>query len=572
VKASEIKDRESFERWLKARPAETGGLESTILAVRIAARMLPLTLRDKSSRDDIRSLPILTAVSLRAIAVARALTLAPARATELQGRASSSAAAYSAASSSAAAYSAASSSAAAYSAAYSAASSSAASSSAAAYSAASSSAADSAADSARSAAYSAARSPIWGAVRADCATIEKSNWESLRTLPLWPEGVARPGGLGDPQVLRDALRQRTNPHVWLRWYDRVLNGTPASEEIELLYCDAALDELWDKENGFQLATDWIAKRLEEVEGRDRLIEAKNAIEAGLGVTAVIENHQVHIKPTTSEPDREACGKPLARLLHAELLKALPALIGQTRRYGNKEGWTGIDIAAEEYAAFVDRNLEDISTEIATFWILSAKLAGFIDQDNGLKNGNASFAGPLDAEVRRAIQDALVPGAPLVRQFPTGLALDEDHIRFRQPPEQTRIATQLLQSAKRGQVVHGPSADLITSLESGALRQGPQGTKLGSWIGRTTRAIVLAIGLGVAAFSTGVAQKIGEQFAERSEMVRRFADFLVKEEPRIIEMTKDLPPDISAQIREIIRRIREGQLPPPPPSAPPTTGV
>ncbi|MCA3584575.1 MAG: hypothetical protein IOC90_11520 [Methylocystis sp.] len=285
----EIGDIIGFRRWLNARPEDTRGWESVILSVRIAARMLPMTLSGKPVLGGTSNLPRLTAASLRAVSIARALTVSPAQATELRDRIAASAQSASSAFSetdsftpSILTYSADSAFSAANAAFYAA--------SPVAFSTNLNSAtlsADSAtrcAESATRSLPSASRTTIWAAVWADCAIIEETGWESLRSRPLWLEGVERPGGFADPEVLRDALRQLPNQHVWLRWYKRLLNGTPASEEIELLYCDAAIEELWGKENGFQLATDWIAKRLEEVEGREAVeLPPESALPARLAL-------------------------------------------------------------------------------------------------------------------------------------------------------------------------------------------------------------------------------------------------------------------------------------------------
>jgi hypothetical protein len=275
VQTDEIKDYQSFSHWLTARPHATRGWESAMLAMRIAARSLPHSLGTGSPHETFRNLLELTSVCLRAIAVARILALSPSLSTALRIRADPAAISSSfaaAAAARAASDSAATSDSAARSATISAADSAVRSAHAASASASNSAVASAARAASSAAAITGARSQfvtafraVWLAIRADCTIIEQSGWESLHRLPLWPLGAERPEWFANPKTFSDALRYLPNQHVWLRWYDRVLNGTPASEVIEMLYFDDALDELWGKPDGFEQATSWIAARLGEID-------------------------------------------------------------------------------------------------------------------------------------------------------------------------------------------------------------------------------------------------------------------------------------------------------------------
>jgi hypothetical protein len=399
----------------------------------------------------------------------------------------------------------------------------------------------------------------WSSVSSDATQIERDGVEIAVKSPLydqnWPsEEIA--------SLWRDLNETLSKPNgsfkVWIDWYERILNGIPSSIEVEEAYVFLEPPDHW--EQGPEVVNAAIAKRLKELEDQNLLESSKSEIEAGSGATIVVENNQARLKPVVDETDVTAANDPIAMQLHAELLKALPEFVDQARRYGNKEGWKGLDTTAQDYAELLQSGLAEIATNVARFWTLSSKVGTFINQDDDLRAGRASFAEALDPDVRRTLVNVLLTGAPLVRRFPTGLTLDEDYLRWNQPRDTTAIAITLIQNAKQQQVLHGPSADIIIDAHVVGAKEGIQATKSRSWAGRMSRAFVFAVFIGV---SGGIATKIGEKAAEKSEMVRRFTEFLLSEEKRILELTEGLPPDLAAKIREILRRIREGQLPPPP---------
>ena len=571
--AGQITDGESFLRWLKARPEASRVREARVLAMRTAARVLPWSVAGFGNRG---AFPEVTFGCLRALTVARTFSLEPALVSKGRVAAAIRVGIISHDSNAVvgfAAHAAELNAAAAAMAAHTAAANvrHAAAASAANAAANAANAVASAAHAAASAAHAANATAAWASLERDCTEIETFGIDALLASPLWLDAAQKDRMIGRAQEdFRSIIDDAPNGHVWLRWHDHVLYGARASDEVEELYVHPDLDDLWAK--GPDVVNAWIAERLAEIDGRVDLEAEKIAVETGAGATIVIEGDQAVLRPVSTTGDKDTADDPVAQQLHAELLKALPALIDQTARCGNREGWVGIDTTAHEYARYVQQGLPEMAGSVARFWNLSSKLGRYIDQDDRLRAGDPSFAEPLDTDVRRAILDALDPGAPLVRRFPTGLTLDEDHLRWKQPQERSIISIQMLQSAKQQQILHGPSADQIIDTHLVGQNQGIQAAKSRSWAGRLTRAFMLAViiyATPAGHFVNGVATKAGEQFAERSELVRRFTDFLLQQESRIIELTQDLPPDIAAKIREIIRRLHNQ---PPTPSPPTTTPV
>ncbi len=389
-------------------------------------------------------------------------------------------------------------------------------------------------------------------------------------MPLWPANAPRPDGLANPEPLRAAFRAATNGHVWLRWYDRMLCGARVSDEEEMLYAHEDLLPLWKKEDGYLEVSAWMAEKLEELDARENsasleaLETEKITLELGTGASVVVVEGQAQLVPVADATDAAIADEPLARQLHAQVLEALQDFVDQARRTSNKEGWKGFDKAAIDYEQLIKSGLVEISQNVVRLWTLTVKLGSYINQDDELRAGNGSFAEPLDSDTRRTLLDVLMPAAPLVRRFPTGNMLDEENLRFNMPQDKVQVAITLIQSAQQSEVLAGPSADLLVDAHETGAKPGPQGAKSRNWARRMTISFVFALGIGIGAaakgFVGGAAQKAGERFADKSIAVGRFVDFLLKEEAKIIELTDGLPPDIKAKIVEMLRRIREEQLP------------
>jgi hypothetical protein len=110
----------------------------------------------------------------------------------------------------------------------------------------------------------------WRAVCFDAELIQTSGYNALLSMPLWPSTSPRPVDFADPDLLRGELQVATNGHVWLRWYDRILNGATVSDEEEMLYSDEELDGLWMRESSYREASAWLAEKLAELDSQKAL--------------------------------------------------------------------------------------------------------------------------------------------------------------------------------------------------------------------------------------------------------------------------------------------------------------
>jgi hypothetical protein len=289
MQADTITDHESFERWLNARPEETLGHEAAILTLRTALRVMPLVITNKSENNTTGVLPNLTYAVLRGTVLARVINCKQANVDMRLSNAARAAALLIARFSARygvqyAANSNLSSNVAGLAAASSAARSAADSAdfSDAYYNANSAfHGIDSACSAVNSVAHAsplpadfAADAVVWIAIRTDASVIERSGYRSLLNLPLWPTLSAWPRWLANPEKLRAELNAATNGHVWLRWYDRMLSGRAVSSEEEMLYADEALDDLWEKPDGYLQVSAWLAEKLKELDAANAIIDGK----------------------------------------------------------------------------------------------------------------------------------------------------------------------------------------------------------------------------------------------------------------------------------------------------------
>ncbi|KMW60109.1 hypothetical protein AIOL_000261 [Candidatus Rhodobacter oscarellae] len=267
VDVSEIKDQESFEAWLKARPKETRQAEAITLAHRSALRALPVYADwafDRSRKDDVTHGAVFRAILISAVAA----NVPTADIRQAAYSASAAASTFSAAS-------------AAYSAAYSAAA-------AAAYPA------YSAASAAHSASASAADSDaIWTDLREDCRLVEVK--QNLLSHPIRH-------GAKDPlaemwEEAKEAMAARQEGwEFWIRFYEAARAGS--SLNLEML-TEIATQGNVDDEFAFWKGSDAeVNARISEiVEKYDLITAGKDLLSGPLATTqSATTEHRSHNMP------------------------------------------------------------------------------------------------------------------------------------------------------------------------------------------------------------------------------------------------------------------------------------
>jgi hypothetical protein len=142
----------------------------------------------------------------------------------------------------------------------------------------------------------------WSCVRNDALVVERYGIDDLIRMPLWWSTI--PSGVSE---LIDRLSHLLAPvamRPWRLWFDRVWNGSVASDEVEWLYVHPDTHAMWkDKESGFARVTAWIDERLRQIEARE--------VETAKIVTALEEQAGGRIPLL---PDLSSLASPLATLL------------------------------------------------------------------------------------------------------------------------------------------------------------------------------------------------------------------------------------------------------------------
>jgi hypothetical protein len=409
----------------------------------------------------------------------------------------------------------------------------------------------------------------WEVMGRDATRIEDFGALAATAYPLvtqaWHEGAEGRRW----RQFRSYLLKIPDGQVWIDWYERILSGVCASKEVEEAYLLPDAPELWKQD--FETVCAEIAKRLKAIEEKQKLSayddqnleNLKNEIEKGSGATIEIIDGQARLKVIVDPSDLAAAQTREAKTLHKALLKVLPPFIENAKKAGNQQGWAEFGRTAEDYQKFVNRDLVAISEEITQFWLISSKLGTYLNQDDDLRDGRQSFAEPLDPETRRTFVDVLTSGVPLVRKFSTAQSLDDDYINWNQTPEKAKLEIEVIVVAEQQEILHAPSAAIIRDAQATGQKSGVQAAKSRSWARRMMWSFIVSAGLVTAQFTTGVLTKAGERYSEKSEIVRRFTDYLLSQEAKLLELMKDLPPDMAGKIREMFRRLREEKLPSPP---------
>jgi hypothetical protein len=474
-----ITDWNSFINWLKTRPESMQLREAAALSWRIAARTLSLTL-DKDSM--ITTNPSMTAVSFRQLAIARVMThlvggsnwqslSLSANSAYVAGRSVDSATYGSSRFAARSARFALSAARSAYSAL----------------------AVDSVAQSAETAAVAAddfgARYGVWAAISRDCEIVANQNWERLLLQPLWPKDlkVTTFWQLKKSEYnFIDHLRNLPNSHVWLRWYDRVQSGTLASEEIELLYADPALDELWEKENGFELVTAWIAERLPQSElppqGSGTHMGPTDGGEIGHADAVDIDSAGNNIKRINQlRPLALKCVSELkAHLssnLHPELIAATDQYFAALTGLDNRVDWGtvwGLGMMLESRAKAADRQIAD------------------------------RLLPELEDPAKAALDSLLKIHGPLVLSTQDGQDLFEDEKKYRLPAKElkamyTAIEDLIVRLTNAPKILREDAKATFESMASTPLDEDkPERTA--SYISGTTKNAVIVLVAGAVAAS------------------------------------------------------------------------
>ncbi|MDP3552630.1 hypothetical protein [Methylocystis sp.] len=377
--------------------------------------------------------------------------------------------------------------------------------------------------------------------------------------------------------LREALPREDDWQVWIDWYQRRLDGRSASQDIELVYARVPIEE-WEK--GPAAANRWIKERLDELRSAEvsEGVQIGDSVEAEVrhladrlqqdphGATIHIVGGKARIASVLHEDDAAAARDPQTVQLHDRARVRAAAARDRVQRLANQRGFEGIALTVDELTGLLAGDTLSLAANISTAWELSTAIGTFIERDDAVKAERGGLTSQMDADARETLDQLVTVVAPLVRRFPTARENDEEARRFRQPRDAIEPPKRIVEKAAAEKLIEPRSETILAIAVASAERgDGVQADKSRSWLSSTARNVLLAFILaaaGVGALAKTFGDEVVKDFYEHSQSREKIRRFMLEIEDDAFRLFQGLPPDVGAAVREVYRRLREGNPPPP----------
>jgi hypothetical protein len=195
-------------------------------------------------------------------------------------------------------------------------------------------------------------------------------------------------------------------------------------------------------------------------------------------------------------------------------------------------------------------------QIGVAWAELVSLGSFIEQDDELREQSDTFIDPLELDIRRSLVDLIQTAGPWLRRFPTVLQLDDELASFQTPRAKVPSARTVLAAIKEGRIVRDEDVSIIEAGLTAGEHSGYQSSKARSWsIVSVRNVVVVAAGFLASNLAAGIVRHIGEQVAKHSSIVEKTVAVLTKEDEVFERFISDLPADIRAAIRTLIKDLK-----------------
>lgn len=425
---------------------------------------------------------------------------------------------------------------------------------------------------------------VWNQIAADVRLIAQgklltstpiwtmTNWANKTTSPLQIVVVGRRSSDENPRALspdwvlscwrivKAALPLKDDWDVWINWYEDRLAGRVHSEQYEHVFASVP-NEVWDR--GPAAANRWIKEHLpkEDVSSSESNEEILARLQQDPnGAQVEIVAGRVRLSNLTLEDDAAAAIDPQTQQLHEQVKKSVAGARDLVGRLANQRGFERISATVEEFANAVHGDTMSVAANISKVWALSAAIGTFIERDDAVRAGRGGLTQPMDAEPREALDHLSMVVAPFVRRFPTAQANDEHVRQSRQPAIALESSKRIFEAAKSVDLLEAETERVMAiAADAGERSDGFQADKAKSWFQKTAKNIVVRyVALAIA---TGFFAKLGEDVYDHLPRTRSVIDFLTTQKSEIAELLSGLPPDVSAAVRELIRRLERAKEPP-----------
>ncbi|MGP7795503.1 hypothetical protein [Sphingomonas sp. CLY1604] len=256
----------------------------------------------------------------------------------------------------------------------------------------------------------------------------------------------------------------------------------------------------------------------------------------------------------AQGDLEAALRPMVGQMQNAILDKARNFAGLAVRVDNQPGWNGLSRSAGMLVELLDRPAAGVPTVLGHLYPTALEIGSFVELDQQLSAGAASYAAPLDPEVRRVLTDLVRSLAPWLRSFPSVRQADEDASRFLVEAAALQPVVQVIDVARETDLLETRDLETFRQLERASARGAFQGAKAAGVARRSgTNLVVVVVGF----WASLMLDAVVSDFATTSPLAHKAGQFLVRGEKAIERMAKDMAPDLRHAIRDVQRRLDYG---------------
>lgn len=408
----------------------------------------------------------------------------------------------------------------------------------------------------------------WSAIQSDAEELRSQDAQAVFR-PLWRNSSVRFEGPITTAIdvvpawathnwatLKEHLGNVDDWQVWTDWYEAILQGTApwglsyeAGDGIML----AALtwpQEVWVK--GPAHVNGEIAKLIDAAQRPPAPpIDLGLLTQSSVGLRFRIDGDYAALGNDAQADDIVAADGLIVKQLHSALRHKARLLADLTIRVDNQPGWTGIASVTTQFRDLVDCELQNFVDVLSSTYSELLTVASFHEQNLQAASNPSGHVDPLPLDIARALSDVIRTAAPMLRQFPTVLALDEHAGSFLTKAELFEPARVVLQAAAEQHVFAARDLAVLQDLVAAAERGAFQSDKARSVTLTSAKNLVLLAASSVVSFQMGMAGNIA---AEKSIIARKLAETYIATEKSTLTLFASATPDIQLALKELYKSL------------------
>lgn len=400
---------------------------------------------------------------------------------------------------------------------------------------------------------------------------KRSSGEFLLSEPLWVFQGTRSfeGGRNAPAwFLRELpkfvdrlLSFDVNWGIWVEWYLSIIEG----RELPILTEQRLLEILERYPEYYEEEPDQVCEEISDLCGRhyatktslsDRLSSETAALLFGVAqdqsvATFSVRGDSLQLR-TVSETDEHVAFDPVTRQLHDASKRLLRDFKETAYSINNIHDWRGFAQTYDGLVECVDRDTPQLVDRVGEFWAHLCEMGTWIERDDDIRLQKATGT-VLDSAIRRQLDAIIKISAPLLRRFPSGLALDDEMAAFSTPQQRYGATAELIRASGRERLLAEHDRQTLESFLAAVERGEFQGIKLKGYVTKTGKNLAIqACGLLAGIYLGAVGNIVGEE----SLVVQRAGKALLAAENAVVELFADSPADIRQAVRTLLEDLKK----------------